>query len=183
MCVLHVVSRHSRDMKRTRKCVAKVCRWLIWTWTKILTLNLHSWNMGFACRLHEVNIWLWFHKNPSRHLRDMEWTQKWFADSFDLELWPWPWTYTVEMCVLHVVSMRWISDTDFIKNPSRHSRDMEQTRKCVTGSFDLELWPWPWTYIVEMHVLHIVSIRWTSDTDFIKIHPGIQEIWSGHESV
>ena len=112
----------------------------------------------------------------------MERTRKCVTWSFDLELWPWPWTYIVEMCVLHVVSMRWISDIDFIKiHPG--IQEIWSGHECVTWSFDLELWPWPWTYIIEMCVLHVVSMRWTSDIDFIKIYPGIQEIWSGHENV
>ena len=37
--------------------------------------------------------------------------------------------------------------------------------------------------MVELRVLHIVSLRRTFDQSLMKIFPGVKEIWSRHESV
>ena len=45
----------------------------------------------------------------------------------------------------------------------------------------LQLWPWPWVCIVELWVLHIISLRQTFDPNLINIFQRVQEIWSEHE--
>ena len=47
-------------------------------------------------------------------------------------------------------------------------------------TFDLQAWPWPRTGMVRTWVLHIASMRWTSDPSFMKILQAVSEIWSGH---
>ena len=45
----------------------------------------------------------------------------------------------------------------------------------------LQLWPWPGVCIVELWVLHIISLRRTFDPNLINIFQRVQEIWSEHE--
>ena len=51
--------------------------------------------------------------------------------------------------------------------------------KAQTGG--LQLWPWLWVCIVELRILHIISLRWTFDPNLINIFQRVQEIWSEHE--
>ena len=51
--------------------------------------------------------------------------------------------------------------------------------KAQTGG--LQLWPWPRVCIVELWVLHIISLRRTFDPNLINIFLRVQEIWSEHE--
>ena len=51
--------------------------------------------------------------------------------------------------------------------------------KAQTGG--LQLWPWPWVCIVELWVLHIISLRRTFDPNLINIFQRVQEIRSEHE--
>ena len=61
------------------KCRFKYSKKTVWRTVislppSTLTLSLHSWNISFAYRLNEMNIWLKFNENPSRHKGDMEQT-------------------------------------------------------------------------------------------------------------
>ena len=49
------------------------------------------------------------------------------------------------------------------------------------GSNCLQFWPWSWVCIVELWVLHIISLRRTFDPNLINIFQRVQEIWSEHE--
>ena len=51
--------------------------------------------------------------------------------------------------------------------------------KVQTGG--LQLWPSPSVCIVELWVLHIISLRRTFDPNLINIFQRVQEIWSEHE--
>ena len=49
--------------------------------------------------------------------------------------------------------------------------------KAQTGGLQL----WPWVCIVELWILHIISLRRTFDPNLINIFQRVQEIWSEHE--
>ena len=51
--------------------------------------------------------------------------------------------------------------------------------KAKTGGLQLSLWPW--VCIVDLWVLHIISLRRTFDPNLINIFQRVQEIWSEHE--
>ena len=51
--------------------------------------------------------------------------------------------------------------------------------KAQTGG--LQLWPWSRVCIVELWVLHIISLKRTFEPNLINIFQRVQEIWSEHE--
>ena len=50
-----------------------------------------------------------------------------------------------------------------------------------TQTGGLQMWPWPWVCMVELWVLHIISLSWTFDPNLIYTFQSVQEIWSEHE--
>ena len=81
-----------------------------------------------------------------------------------------------ELWVLHIIPQVNIWPK-FRENPPRGKGGTERTRNS-RQTHDLELWPWPWVSMVELLLLHIVSLRWTFDQSLKKILPLVQ---SGHE--
>ena len=68
----------------------------------------------------------------------------------------------------------------YIPPPSQQNVNGAASKfKAQTGG--LQLWPWSWVCIVELWVLHIISLRRTFDPNLINIFQRVQEIWSEHE--
>ena len=86
----------------------------------------------------------------------------------------------VELWVLHIVSLRPTYDRS-LKKILPGDRGYGADMKFKAQTHDLDLWSWPWVGMVDLWVLHIVSLRQTYDQSLKKILPGVQEIWSGHE--
>ena len=58
-----------------------------------------------------------------------------------------------------------------------------QVWSIVYMTFDLPVWPRPWTSMAEHFVVYIVLLLWTFVPNIIKIGQGICKIWSGHEGL
>ena len=74
---------------------------------------------------------------------------------------------------LYLYKVSWINLQKF----SRCGADM----KCYLLNFDLQVWPWPLSDIVEIWLLHIVLTRQIFDPSFKIVFQEDEKIWSGHE--
>ena len=87
--------------------------------------------------------------------------------------WPWSWVSMVKLLILHIVSLRWTFDQSLKKKTFFWYRIYRGDTKFKAQTCDPELWPWPCVGMVELWVMHIVSLGQTYDQSLNKILPGV----------
>ena len=97
----------------------------------------------------------------------------------DLQMWPWPWVDMIEICFAYSLTdvNIWLSLMKILPVVKAIWSGRE-----IKGS---NLWPSIVTLILSQHVeswvLFIVSLSQIFDQNFMKIFPGVKEIWSRHK--